>query len=235
VHHWTFWDRVAYLCLWVAAMILAADSALKIAPELAQHVPFWFTNPIVGFAPLALLIVATGCFAVANTGFFAFIGPRHPMRLFLERDSSTDLIGIQTFPNINYIQISVTTSRRVYRCRAWITRVDYDVGNRNFALEFGERFPLPWSKSGSQNDFEFDLEPNHPPIRLNAAIFDNDRLGLDRGTPTNLHSLFQRKGLHRLTIFVSAYRIDGTQINETCFLEILWSGPGTCASVQLKK
>ena len=226
MRHWGFWDRIAYLCLWVAAMILAADSALKIAPDLAQIAPSWFTNPIVGFVPAVLLII--------STGFFAFIGPRHPIKLFLERDSSTNLIGIQTFPAVNYIQISVTTSRTVRKCRAWITYVEYDVGQRNFAVEFSERFPLSWSKTGTDSNYEYDLEPTHPSIRLNAAIFTDKMIGLEPHTPTNLLPLLQRQGLHRLTIFMSGYRADGVQINETRFLEILWSGPGNCASVQLK-
>jgi hypothetical protein len=133
---WSFWDRIAYLCLWVTAMILAADTAFKLAPDLAHKAPSWSKSPIWGFAPLILLVLATGAFVVGNTGFFSFIGPRRPIRLFLERDSSTDLLGIQTFPGINYVQPSVTTSRRIQKCSAWVTRVEYDVGGGNFALEF---------------------------------------------------------------------------------------------------
>ena len=230
---WTFWDRIAYLSLWVAAMILAADTALKLAPDLAHIVPSWFESPIFGFTPLALLILATGLFVVGNTGFFAFIGSRHPIELFLERDSSTNLLGIQIFPAVCYIQPSVVTTRSMEECSAWITRVEYDVGAGNFALEFGERFPLPWSKATGGNDFVVDLEPGHPPIRLNAAIFNNQNgLGLDRGTPTNLHPLLQRTGTHRLTIFVSELRADGKRINETFLLDIEWSGPTEGAVIQ---
>ena len=176
---------------------------------------------------------ATGLFVVGNTGFFAFIGSRHPIELFLERDSSTNLLGIQTFPAVCYIQPSVVTTRSMEECSAWITRVEYDVGAGNFALEFGERFPLPWSKATGGNDFVVDLEPGHPPIRLNAAIFNNQNgLGLDRGTPTNLHPLLQRTGTHRLTIFVSGLRADGKRINETFLLDIEWSGPTEGAVIQ---
>jgi hypothetical protein len=223
---WTFWDRNAYLCLWVAAMILAADTAMKLAPDLAQKLPSWFKSPIFGFAPLALLIIAAGLFVVGNTGFFAFIGSRHPIKLFLERDSSTNLLGIQTFPGVSYIQPSVVATRTMEQCSAWITRVEYDVGGDNFALEFGERFPLPWSKATGGNDFVVDLAPGHPPIRLNSAIFDDQNgLRLDRGTPSNLHPLLQRIGTHRLTIFVSGLRADGKRINETFLLDIEWFGP----------
>jgi hypothetical protein len=169
-------------------MILAADTALKIAPDLAQKLPTWLASPIFGFAPFILLIIATGMFAVGRTGFFAFFGPRHPIKLFLERDSSTDLLGIQTFPAVNYIQPSVVTSQRMAKCSAWITRVEYEVGDSNFALEFNERFPVPWSKATGGNDFEVDLEPRHPPIRLNVAIFNESTLNLDRGTPTRVRT-----------------------------------------------
>jgi hypothetical protein len=77
MRHWTFWDRIAYVCLWVAAVILATDTAFKLAPDLAEKVvPAWLSGPIWGFAPVVLLLLATGAFVVGNTGFFAFIGPR---------------------------------------------------------------------------------------------------------------------------------------------------------------
>lgn len=221
---WTFWDRIAYLCIWVAAVISAADTAFKLAPSLTEIAPKWLESSIFGFAPLLLLMTATGAFVVGNTGFFAFIGSRHPITLFLERDSTSNLLGIQTFPKVSYIQPSVVASRKMEKCSAWITRVEYDVRGGNFALEFNERFPLPWSKATTGNDFVVDLEPGHPPIRLNAAIFTDEELSLDRGTPINLYPLLQRVGIHRLTIFVSGSRADGKRINETFILDIEWRG-----------
>ena len=235
MRRWSSWDWLAYACLLVGAVVLAADTAFKLAPDLAQRLPFWVQSPLWGFAPLVLILIATIIFLANWAGILSLIfGPRHPIKFFLERDSSTDLYGIQTFPGIDYIQISVTASRRIEKCRAWITRVEYETGPDYFAVEFSERFPIPWSKSGKQNDLEYDLEPNEPPIRLNAAKYDSTSLGLDPGTPTNLFPLLQRKGTHRFTIFATGLRIDGSRVKETRYLDILWSGPGSCAFVQLK-
>jgi hypothetical protein len=171
---WSFWDRVAYACLWVGAVILAADTALKLAPDLAQKLPSWTASPFWGVAPLAVVAIATILFLAGKTGLLAFLGPRHPIKLFLERDSTTNLFGIQTFPAVNYIQPSVTTSRKIGRCSAWISRVEYDVGGSNFALEFAERFPVPWSKATGGNDFEVDLEPGHPPYPAKCLSFRSE-------------------------------------------------------------
>ena len=52
MRHWSFRDWVAYLCLLLGAMILAADTGLRVAPELAQHLPL-IGSPLWGFAPFA--------------------------------------------------------------------------------------------------------------------------------------------------------------------------------------
>jgi hypothetical protein len=235
MRNWGFWDWLAYACLLVGAMILAADTGLKIAPDLAGRLPSWFLNPLWGFAPLALIIFGTITLLLNSLGIFrAVFGPRHPINFFLERDSSSDLRGIQTFPAINYIQISATASRKIEQCRALITRVEYDVGGGNYAIEFSERVPIPWSKTGG-DDFEVLLEPGHPPIRMNVAIFDRQKLGFDRATPTNLFPLLQRIGVHRFTIFTTGVRANGTRINETLILEIDWRGPGNGAYVKQLK
>ena len=51
MRHWSFRDWVAYLCLLLGAMISAADTGLRVAPELAQHLPL-IGSPLWGFALL---------------------------------------------------------------------------------------------------------------------------------------------------------------------------------------
>jgi hypothetical protein len=59
MRHWTYWEWVAYVCLFVAAMIIAADTGFRISPDLATHLPAFVSGWIWGFAPLALVILAT--------------------------------------------------------------------------------------------------------------------------------------------------------------------------------
>jgi hypothetical protein len=58
MRHWSFWEWLAYLCLLLGAMILAADTGIRVAPELAQRLPVIGT-PLWGFASLALVLMAT--------------------------------------------------------------------------------------------------------------------------------------------------------------------------------
>jgi hypothetical protein len=56
---WTFWEWIAYSCTFVAAVILAADTGIKISPELAAHIPAFIGGSLWGFAPLILIVVAS--------------------------------------------------------------------------------------------------------------------------------------------------------------------------------
>jgi hypothetical protein len=59
MRHWTFWEWVAYAALFVAAMIVAADTGVRITPDLAAYLPAFVHGPIWGFAPLILVVGAT--------------------------------------------------------------------------------------------------------------------------------------------------------------------------------
>ena len=56
--------------------------------------------------------------------------------VFLERDSKTDQLGVQTFSGISYIQVSVKSSVPL-KCKAWITRVDFSEDDIWSAMERG--------------------------------------------------------------------------------------------------
>jgi len=151
---------------------------------------------------------------------------RRPISIFLERDSESDRFGIQTFPEISYIQLSITTRTALTRCRAWSTRVEYSPDNFvPYAKEHGERHPLTWSKHGGPSHFEADINPGEPSLRLNIAIFNHEGIQFEptAQTPTNLLPSFQRIGFHRLTINLSAFR-RGSPISEIRRLTINWRG-----------
>jgi hypothetical protein len=168
--------------------------------------------------------------ALALTGLLFFWPSRpeilrwRPIRIFLERDSVSDLMGIQTFPAVKYIQASVTASAAIEKCRAWITRSEFSPdGTMPFALEHNERVPLQWSKHGGQNPLEANLNPGDPPVRCNVLIFDANALQVDTETPTNCLSLLQRHGFHRITVKISGkgrFSIN----SETRQLIINWQG-----------
>ncbi len=48
MRHWTFWEWVAYGALFIAAMVVAADTGVRISPELAVHLPPFIHGVIWG-------------------------------------------------------------------------------------------------------------------------------------------------------------------------------------------
>src|SRR4051812_30230418 len=70
MRHWTFWEWLAYACLFLGAMILAADTGIRLAPELGTLLPF-IHGPLWGFAPLAFLLLAT---IIMLAREFVFVG-----------------------------------------------------------------------------------------------------------------------------------------------------------------
>jgi hypothetical protein len=128
----------------------------------------------------------------------------HPICFFLERDSVSELMGVQTFPQISYIQVSITTSASVEKCRAWMTKAEFSPDEIvPYSSEHNERIPLIWSKHGGSSPHENDLYPGDSPVRVNVAIFHNGYLEIDGGTPTNFLPLLQREGFHRLSININ--------------------------------
>jgi hypothetical protein len=59
MRHWTFWEWVAYAALFVAAVILAADTGVRVSPDLSLHMPEWLHSGWWGFAPLLLVVLST--------------------------------------------------------------------------------------------------------------------------------------------------------------------------------
>jgi hypothetical protein len=59
MRHWGFWEWVAYGCLFVGALIMAAETGFKTEPEVMNHLPDFFRSSLWGFSPAALVICAT--------------------------------------------------------------------------------------------------------------------------------------------------------------------------------
>jgi hypothetical protein len=59
MRHWTFWEWVAYVALFVAALIVAADSGFREAPDVMARLPEFFHSEWWGFAPAVLVVGAT--------------------------------------------------------------------------------------------------------------------------------------------------------------------------------
>jgi hypothetical protein len=59
LRHWTFWEWVAYVALFVAALIIAADTGFKESPDVMARLPEFFHSEWWGFAPAVLVVAAT--------------------------------------------------------------------------------------------------------------------------------------------------------------------------------
>jgi len=68
MRNWRFWDWLAYTGVFVAAVILAADTGMRQSPEFQKYVGFmhsaWW-----GFAPLILLVGATAILIARSFGW----------------------------------------------------------------------------------------------------------------------------------------------------------------------
>jgi len=51
MRHWTFWEWVAYAGIFVAALIIAADTGFRLAPDVMANLPAFFHSAWWGFAP----------------------------------------------------------------------------------------------------------------------------------------------------------------------------------------
>jgi hypothetical protein len=71
---WGFWEWVAYAVLFVAAIILAADQGIKLAPDLSGSLRWLLASPWWAFAPLALILLATGILVSRELGWLGSRG-----------------------------------------------------------------------------------------------------------------------------------------------------------------
>lgn len=222
MRHWTFWEWVAYLCLLFSAVILAADTGLKIAPELTPYAPF-IANPWWGFAPLGLLLIGTIILVANELGWLEPLGFGRKPKFFLERDPQTQRYGIQVFPGITYVQLSVTAGKPLNDCQMWISKVEFrENAYIPFAEINNERHQLLWARP---NQEKLDLGPDQPPARVTIAVF-NSHTGLiyeNNRTPSNLYPLLQLHGTFRFNLVFSG-RSNRSIVSARLFFYLDWKG-----------
>lgn len=59
MRHWAFWEWIAYVALFVAALIIAADTGFRESPDVMARLPGFFHSEWWGFAPAVLVVMAT--------------------------------------------------------------------------------------------------------------------------------------------------------------------------------
>jgi len=59
MRHWTFWEWVAYAALFIASLIIAAETGFKTEPEVMERLPAFVHSGWWGFSPLAFVLFAT--------------------------------------------------------------------------------------------------------------------------------------------------------------------------------
>jgi hypothetical protein len=77
---WVFWDWVAYATLWIAAIAVALEAALKQVPDARRFLAFT-RSPWWGFAPLALLLFGAIIFVVRSFSFVPAVVPVEMVQL----------------------------------------------------------------------------------------------------------------------------------------------------------
>ena len=104
--HWDSWAWLAYILIWVAAVISATDVGLKMAPELGESAKIIVSTKLWGFAPLVLLTVS-GLIFLAHS--FDLIGHKE------------QLPKIETGVSLRFdAQGNATelSNKNIWRCRA---------------------------------------------------------------------------------------------------------------------
>jgi hypothetical protein len=76
MRRWSFWEWVAYCALFLSAIIAAADTGFRVAPDLAVHLPDFVGGAAWSFTPLGLSIIAT--IVLVIRAFSPAVGPPRP-------------------------------------------------------------------------------------------------------------------------------------------------------------
>ncbi len=166
-------------------------------------------------------------------GAFGSLGATHawprlqmwldPLEFFLERDVTTSLPGLQSFPSgIVFIQVYVKSRIALTNCRAWIHPVEYKPDDGVFSPEHRERLPCQWSWAGTTDPLVCELG-GPAPAAFNVAKYMGNELGLDPATPTNLLERLKQYGLHKFTVHVIGESY-GKSRSKTKNLIVDWRG-----------
>lgn len=90
---WGFWDWMAYCCLGIAAVGLAAGAALKEGPVIFDRLPAFFTNPRWAYVPIILFALGSAILAIRAVAPLLFGGTSFSSseRIFIDDTPETIL------------------------------------------------------------------------------------------------------------------------------------------------
>ena len=104
--HWVFWEWVAYAALFIAAAIVAADTGIRLAPDLELHMPSFLHSGWWGIAPLALVLLATALLVGKE---FGWLSAKPKTEIVYRRTFESEIITLDyksffecTFKNVTF-------------------------------------------------------------------------------------------------------------------------------------
>jgi hypothetical protein len=140
--HWGFWEWLTYSCIGIAAVVLAADQAIKGSPELIVRFSGLLKAPTWNYAPLALIIVSGVVLVGQQIGLFGA--------------KVQNVEGAQSQPA--FIKTSIRLQFFGDR------RIPHDIGQQNVATWFAYFSPsikvTPQDAQGKPMDGGFEVPPN---------------------------------------------------------------------------
>jgi hypothetical protein len=93
---WVFWEWVAYSALFVAAIITAADQGVKLSSEMLSRFSVLIGSPYWAFAPLMLVLLATGILFSYEMGW---IGSGKQPKFAFSNKPATEIVQDRQFNN----------------------------------------------------------------------------------------------------------------------------------------
>jgi hypothetical protein len=121
---WGFWEWLTYSSIGVAAVILAADAALKGSPDVARSMSGLLSNRIWGFAPLALISLSAVLILAAHFGLIGIRAPAETDQAVPNAEVSLRFTGDMRAPE----RLSFNNVYRWYYLRNMIVMIDKNTG-----------------------------------------------------------------------------------------------------------
>jgi hypothetical protein len=233
------WLGRGHLLSWLLEMRWEAMFALGVVGAGL----YWLWNEVAQFNPLIISFGGVTAFAALMFGLNQAHGlltrlGRSSLYLFLEVDPATLRYGLQTFPGVTYLHVSVKSGRRLTKCKFWIARVEFRE-NRDVPLSLvnNERHQCRWSRADNgASSYEIDIDPSDLSIRANIGFYTDKALCYDppERTPSNVFDKLQRIGEHRFEVTVTGFKDERHSFSTTRYLYVDWRGPKDGAFLRLE-
>jgi hypothetical protein len=117
LRHWTFWEWVAYVALFVAALIIAADTGFRESPDVMARLPEFFHSEWWGFAPAVLVVVATTILLLRE---FVFSNNKLPQQATSKPSAPATATATVTKPKKVFVNVSPSYLIGLYENRTTI-------------------------------------------------------------------------------------------------------------------